>query len=430
MNLIKKLIFFLTIYLPIEEFILKWLPVPIFIFDYLLLISDLTIVIIVLLFVFKSNFVLKIKSENIYLLLFLFFSLFSLFYYQELNAYILKIWVLVRYIILFFIIRKIFYLNDFKRFEKYFFYVFTIQLLVGFVQYFELPFLYDFFNPRSDLPKAANWLVKGESGLAGTFTFTVNYGYFMFAFSAFILLVDKSINKKLFLIFVASLLSLFSESSISFLVTFSIFLRYFSLVYPKYFYRFFIFIFIFSIVFLRDFLSNIFSPLFLIFNMFSEQWIIESLMFTRLGILKLFPLFFSNDLFTILFGFSLDGEALTIFVKNIMGSEIPAILSNNTVIGIEDVYWIAHLYYFGLFGILFYGMIFKHIYKKLKFSKKVLYQKYIEFKVFRFYIILTMLTAFVNQTFSFKSFIFYFFVTIAYAMFKIEYKNKKLINSI
>ena len=428
MKLIKKLIFFLAIYLPFEEFFLKWLPVPVFVFDYLLLISDLIIVIIILIFVVKSDFILKLRSENIYLILFLFFSLFSLFYYQELNAYILKIWVLIRYIILFFIVRKIFYLNDFIKFEKYFFYVFTIQLLVGIIQYLELPFLYDFFNPRSDLPKSANWLVKGESGMAGTFTYTVNYGYFMFAFSAFILLVDKSINKKLFLIFLASLLSLFSESSISFIVTFFIFLRYFSLVYPMFFYRFFIFIFIFSLVFLRDFLSNILSPLFFIFNMFSEQWVIESLMFTRLGILKLFPLFFSNDIFTILFGFSLDGEVLTLFVKDIMGNEIPHVLSNNTVIGIEDVYWIAHLYYFGLFGILFYVMIFKNIYKKVKFSKKILFRKYNEFKVFRFYIILTMLTAFVNQTFSFKSFIFYFFVTVAYAMFKIDNENKKLIN--
>ena len=413
-----------------EEFILKWLPIPIFVFDYFLLFTDLIILIIIVLFIVKSNFILKIRRENIYLLLFLFFSLFSLFYYQEWNSYLLKIWVLTRYVILFFIIRKIFYLKDFKRFEIFFLYVFSVQLFVGIIQYFEIPFLYDFFNPRSDLPKAANWFVKGESGLAGTFTFTVNYGYFMFAFSAFILLVDKSINKKIFLIFLACILSLFSESSIAFLVTFIVFLRFFSLVYPKIFYRFFLLVLIFSIIFLREELSSILSPLLLIFNMFSEQWIIESLMFTRLGILKLFPLFFSNDLFTILFGFSLDGEALTIFVKNIMGSEIPAILSNNTVVGIEDVYWIAHLYYFGLLGIIFFIMIFKHIYKNLKFSNNNLKSIHIQMRTLRLYILLTLLTAFVNQTFSFKSFIFYFFVTIAYAMFKIDYENKKLVNSI
>lgn len=430
MKLIKKLIFFLAIYLPLEEFILKWLPVPIYVFNYFLLFSDLIIVFIIVIYIVKSNFVLKIRRENIYLFLFIIFSFFSLFYYQEWNSYFLKIWVLSRYILLFFIVRKIFVSKDYMKFEKYFIYIFLFQLLVGIVQYFELPFLYDLFTPRSDLPKAANWLVKGESGMAGTFTYTVNYGYFMFAFSAFIVLSKKSINKKLFLIFLSCILSLFSESSIAFLVTFIVFSRYFSLVYPKIFYRFFLLILIFSIIFLRDILSDFLSPLLLIFNIFSEKWIIESLMFTRLGILKLFPLFFSNDLFTILFGFSLDGEALTLFVKNIMGSEIPHILSNNTVIGIEDVYWVAHLYYFGLFGLFFYIMIFKHIYSYLKSSYKTLILNIIQYKILRLYLILTILTAFVNQAFSFKSFIFYFFTTIAYAMYKIDYENKKLINSI
>ena len=62
-----------------------------------------------------------------------------------------------------------------------------------------------------------------------------------------------------------------------------------------------------------------------------------------------FPLFFSNDLFTILFAFSLDGETLTLFGPKYNRNDIPYVLLNNTVVGeIEDVYWVAHLYYFGL----------------------------------------------------------------------------------
>ena len=410
---------FLVVYLPLEEFILKWVPVSIAIFNYLLLISDFIILLIIIIYLSKSNFILKIRKENKYLFWFIIFSLVSLIYYQHWNAYFLKIWVLTRYIILFFIVRKTFTKNTFKKFEKYFILIFFIQVIVGVIQFFEFPILYELFTPRGDLPKAANWFVKGEMGLAGTFTFTVNYGYFMYAFSAFIVISEISNNKKLALIFITSILSLYSESTISFLVTFILFLRYYSLVYPKLFYRLILFIIVFLILFFKESLMSFFSPLILIFDMFSEQWIIESLMFTRLGILKLFPLFFSNDLFTILFGFSLDGETLTLFVQNIMGNDIPHVLLNNTVVGIEDVYWVAHLYYFGLIGVIFYLLIFKKIYNLLN-PIKTNYKNKNELYTIRFFLILTLLTAFINQTFSFKSFIFYFFMIIAYAMFKIR----------
>ena len=67
----------------------------------------------------------------------------------------------------------------------------------------------------------------------------------------------------------------------------------------------------------------------------------------------------------------------------------------------------------------FYLLIFKKIYNLLN-PIKTNYKNKNELYTIRFFLILTLLTAFINQTFSFKSFIFYFFMIIAYAMFKIR----------
>ena len=429
MKLLKNLLLFLLIYIPLEEFILKWIPVPIPIFEKLLLFSDALIFFSLFIFIAKNNFVIKYKRDNLFLFFFIIFSLVSLFIYQSWIVYILKVWVLIRYILVFYMIRSLFNYDDYNKFIKYFFYMFYFQFLVGLIQFIDISFITDFFNPRGDLSKSSNWFVKGESGLAGTFTFTVNYGYFMFAFSAFVTLTNRSLQNKYFLMFLAMILSLLSESIISFGLTFLLFSRFIQLNNPRFFYSFFIISLFIILFFAKTFLIEYVPQIASVFNIFTLNYIEDSLNFTRLGILKLFPLFFSNDIITILFGFSLNIDSLSNFIFSNFDGMIPHILSNNVAIGIEDVYWIAHLYYFGLVGTILFICIFIYLYIYLN-KYKLFFNDPIKFKIQRLYIILTLLSAFVNQTFSFKSFIVYFFFTISFAIFKLNTRTMSVKDNI
>lgn len=424
MKILKNILFFLIIYLPLEEFILKWLFVSVTVYEILLLFSDFLIAFSILFFLFQNNFIIKLNRTTKYFSLFILFSIISLIFSQVFTPYFFKIWVLTRYIFLFFIITRIFDLNDYKRVERLIIFTFFFQIVVGLVQLFNVPFLYDFFSPRSDLSMFSNWLVKGESGIAGTFNFTVTYGYFMFVFCGFLAISEYSNKKKVLLILLAVISSLYSESSLSFLVTFIFFVRYTLLLYPKHFFKYIFLVALFVTSFFYKSIINFSEPLKVVFNLFSEQWVIESIKFTRLGIMKLIPLFFSNDLFTILFGFSLDGDALTLFIENKMGTDLPHVLLNDVVIGIEDVYWVAHLYYFGLSGILFFVLFFKSLYNRLKINKSLSKELIVQSKMMKLLIILTLLSGFVNQVFSFKSFMLYFFITISYFYCKKERSPK------
>ena len=103
-----------------------------------------------------------------------------------------------------------------------------------------------------------------------------------------------------------------------------------------------------------------------------------------------------------------------------MGSAIPHVLSNNAIIGIEDVYWVAHLYYFGLFGVVFYLMVFIHLNR----SFNRINTTHNNLKMIRTFIFLTLISAFVNQVFSFKPFILYFFFVLAFLLKKLKTNNK------
>ena len=391
------------------------------IYNILTLFSDLIILLIILVYLFKKKFTISYNNEKKYLYLFIILSFFSsLFYYDFFSSYLIKIWVLCRYIFIYFIVKNIFDKNEYVKFEKYFIFIFISQIFIGVIQFFDIAFLVDFFNPRSDLSKDSNWFLKGEDGIAGTFTFTVHYGYFMFAFSSFILFTNINNRNKILLLLLSTFFSLLSDSSISFLVSLIILCRYLILIYPKLFYNIILtfgslFIFLFY-----DVLNESIKPLANIFNLFSEQWIIDQLRFSRLGVLQLFPLFFSKaDISVILFGFSLDEINITQFINNSLGNNVPHVLRNYPMIGIEDVYWVAHLLYFGVIGLLLFLFFFKKI--VLSFKKYSIYNPNF-YKLMRLYIILVLLTAFVNQVFSFKTFVIYFFITISYVEFQMKTK--------
>ena len=349
MKLIKIIFFLILVLINFEEFIFKWIP-SIQIYEYSLLFTDFLILLSFIYFTlfFKSSN--NIRLFNFYLLLFVLVSIISGIINYSFFIGLSKFWVLIRFLLLFYMIFTIFNKNDYDKFLKVIYFLFLIQLAVGVIQLFNFPFLYEFLQPRSDLSKMSNWVTKNELGLAGTFSFTVYYGIFFVAFSGIIPLLKKTYNTKLFLFIICLLFSYLSYSMISFFGVMILFLSYLYFTNYRYFYPL---IFIFSIAALFLFSSN-YNPIF----DGIQNYIYESLLFSRLGIFKIVPLFFTNGLLQILFGMNLNPETLSLFIYDNLWNEIPHVLYNNASVGIEDVYWIAHLYYYGIFGLFTYLMIY------------------------------------------------------------------------
>ena len=418
MNYVKILLIVLAIYIPLEEFILKWLPVNVATFEYLHLTSDLMIALILLLFSYISRFTFFLKSEIKWAIFFFISTLFGLLVYQEWTSYFFKIWVLLRYVIVYYIIITSFNRKDFIKFYKVFYFVFYFQIFVGVIQFFEINILQEIFHPREGLGKASNWLVKEETGLAGTFQFTVQYGYFFFVSSLFVIIDKGSLKKKFFLIFVCILFSYLSDSMMSFLC--SLILGYLFIISSidknKRLSLTFFMILVFSIMLLIN--VDKIRPLIEISVSLGSEFIYGQLMFSRLGVLKVFPAFLDADLYNIFFGFSINENLISNFIEKNISYPMPSVLKNNVLIGLEDVYWSAHLYYFGLIGIVSYFLIIYSIRNKVLilsyFSSNKAFLNKIK-SVINF-LSLTLAAAFINQIFSFKTFMVYFFFGIAYTL--------------
>ena len=338
--------------------------------------------------------------------------------YQPWIDYVFKIWVLLRYFILFTLVRDIFRDKENELFYDLFYKVFIFQVFVGLVQLLDIPIFNDLFSPRAGFNKADNWLTKGETGLAGTFQFTVHYGYFFFASATIIIVRERSRFKKKLLLLICTLGSLLSFSTMSFISTFGLIYFYYTKTISSNKRLLVNTSIILSLIFIM--LINIG----LVYNMIKSvedlgsDFIRNSLTFSRLGVFKTFPLFFQSPIFNVFFGFSLDGSLLTSFIVNNFEGSLPQVLRNNLNIGLEDVYWAAHLYYFGLFGLVSYLLIFVSFKKQLKLRQNYancIYSK-IKIQIVNKFIVLTFLAAFVNQIFSFKSFTIYLFFIIAYAI--------------
>lgn len=430
MNLIKILILSLFIYIPLEEFILKWLPISINLFDLLHFNSDFLILVVIILYIYYNNFNVKIKYEDYWISIFLLSSIFSLIIFQPFIPYFFKVWVLIRYFLLYVVIRDTFNFSDYRKAYKIFYFIFYFQIAVGLIQFFNFSPLLEIFHPREGLDKAGNWFSKGEDGSAGTFLFTVHYGYFFFVSIGFIILDFSSKIKKYINITLCVMGSILSESLMSGLCSLLIAYIYFFRNTSKN-KKLLLYITVPTIICLililnLDSIIQTISSLMI----FGNQFIIDQILFSRLGILKTFPQFFNANIFIVLFGFSVDKINISNFVLEQFNSIIPHVLRIETLIGLEDVYWSAHLHYFGLVGLTSYLMIMFSFRSKLSLISK----SFIDFELTQNYrtigsiIIFTVLAGFVNQIFSFKPFNIYFYLMISYAMFVTKHDGKQLFN--
>jgi len=84
----------------------------------------------------------------------------------------------------------------------------------------------------------------------------------------------------------------------------------------------------------------------------------------RLGIvLTMLPNFFESDFLRILFGFTSDQDILMERFREI--NDKPLLLNKNARL-IEDVYWVALLYYYGVLGLSVFLIFLRGIWNKMK----------------------------------------------------------------
>ena len=418
-SLIKNIVIFLILYISLEEFFLKWLPVSDSIFEGLHLISDLLIIVIIGLYLCISNFKFKLSILNISLILFLSISILSLFMSNAaLFGYFAKIWVLLRYLILFYILLKIQISNqDLITFYKFLALTLSIQLVIGLLLLLDVPLINNFFEAREGATK----IIVPEDTIKGTFKFGIFYGYFIFV--SFIIIfpyVRKILNK----IALASITFLFLYLSGSRLVVIGFFAYLGFIAYRKN--KLFTvlasvaFFGIFSFISFNSDVGNIGS----LVGLFTSDFWIASYQSGRLGIFSIVPMFFESGLKEILIGYSYDTDAITAFLFQNY-SNLSAILQNNPIIGIEDVYWIAFTYYYGLIGLAVFGIFYINLMvraqKLSNVSTSIVHKTAIQSILFLMFF--SLLSGFVNQVFYIKTFSFYFWVFTALAMHHVNFNK-------
>ncbi len=139
-------------------------------------------------------------------------------------------------------------------------------------------------------------------------------------------------------------------------------------------------------------------------------------------ILAFVPMFFDSDLITLLFGFSYDAAGITSFLHSDYDN-LSAILQNNAIIGIEDVYWISFLYYYGIFGIVTFGGFFVNVLFRMKRIATIASTRehYSDVKAVTYLMFFAILCAFVNQIFFIKTFSFFFWLFAALATHPVRF---------
>jgi hypothetical protein len=414
---IRNLLYLLIFYISLEELLLKWLPVSDGVFEGLHIISDFIVVLILCLYLTAGSYRYRINATNLAWVFFISVSLMSfVLSYATFSGYFAKLWVQLRYILIYFILLKIrMSKDDLNRFYIVLAITFCIQIFIGILLFLDVSIINAFFQAREGIDKV---IVK-EDTIKGTFKFGVFYGFFIM--SSFVILYPYVRNWYLKILLVAATL-VFTYYSGSRMVVLGVigFLVYMHYQRNK------ILMFVLAcsgavfVMFngIGEGIVNIGS----LIGLFSPDFWINSLATGRLGIFNVVPMFFGAGVKELLFGFSYDINGITAFLYQDYDN-LSAILRNNAIVGIEDVYWIAFLYYYGLFGIILFGIFYAGVMMRVrrlaKRSLSIGHSPVI--KSINYLLIFIILCGFVNQVLYIKTFAFYFWVFAAIASHPVRY---------
>jgi hypothetical protein len=273
-----------------------------------------------------------------------------------------------------------------RKISKFIFYLACFEILIGFIQFFGGELVFSFFSPPirpeigfSVIKDLENW----NGDIFGTFEVQLAYSYFiLFTY----VLCNKLLKRKLstYIYGFSSLFVLVASNSV---IVILLFLLYSLSMYSKkikvnlgLFYLLTFIVSVFLLYFNHESIIDYFSVAY------------ES---NRLGIiLNLSRDFFRNSSFQdVMFGFTNDDDLL--LNKIFSANNVPTIfIDDNRATAILDVYFVAHLYYFGLFG------IFCFVFMLINLTRSVIYSKFEDTANFKFIISMFSVLLFVNQLFN------------------------------
>ncbi len=280
------------------------------------------------------------------------------------------------------------FINDsfLRKISWFIFYLACFEILIGFIQFFGGELVFSFFSPPprpeigfSVIKDLENW----NRDIFGTFEVQLAYSYFiLFTY----VLCNKLLKRKLST-YIYGFSSLFVLVASNSLIVILLFLLYNISMYSKkikvnlgLFYLLTFIVSVFLLYFNHESIEDYFSVAY------------ES---NRLGIiLNLSMDFFRNSSFQdVMFGFTNDDDLL--LNKIFSANNVPTIfIDDNRATAILDVYFVAHLYYFGLFG------IFCFVFMLINLTRSVIYSNFEDTANFKFIISMFSVLLFVNQLFN------------------------------
>jgi hypothetical protein len=434
---IRTILYFLIVYIPFEAFLLKWIPVSEQSYLVLRQIPDLLVVFAFALLVISktetgSQFKLLGYGIDKYLVAFLILiTTYALLSGANMFLVILNMKALVRYVLIAYIIVNI-SLKDYHFSKMVYLIEFSIgiQVIIGLLQVALGPSFSMFFLPRLTAEEIGGVKIVYTSlkelglsqGIFGTMIRTIEYGLFLIVG---LILWQVKFQKSTVRYWIGIMLFLFliywSGSRAIFLVGLI------SVIIHQYYLGK-----IGTKVVLALLLTLVLLvPLLLMDLNFSENYVLE--VFSkdyidlakkqRLGILLvMLPEFFKDGLIHIFFGYSADHTLLFERFRSIENR--PSLLMKSAA-PIEDVYWIALLYYYGITGLFLLILFFYRIWRVIKtqFMSSLLISNN---KILFIAVILLLLTIplnFFNQAFEVRHFSFYLWLVIGIALRKAKTSN-------
>ncbi len=385
-----RIVYFLVLYLPLEDFLLKWIPVPYPVYLGLRQVSDVLVLVAVGVTLgtrLRSTRRYRIigRGADLCLVSFLVLALVTVIARGgDVLVTVLNLKALLRYVLLAYVLLNL----RVEREEVYTFlrliYVsLGIQLVVSLIQLVGPVSVDQFFFPRVRVTEVAGVQFKStaireaEKGyIFGTMTNNIAYGGFLLVGLATYVTRYIRDRRDLFYWGAVAVFLLLAYMSGSRAVTFAVVLlvgvdHYLSGETGR-------FLKVSTLTFFPLALLVVLSGVNLtdlhVFEIFSAEYL-RTAMTQRLGILlEVLPQFLSElRIADVLFGLSPDRSILNRFVSNL--ASIPAGLSGN-VQGIEDVYWVALPVYYGLVGLALFGgflvSIFGHLYRIARWGKEIL----------------------------------------------------------
>ncbi|MBI5971501.1 MAG: hypothetical protein HY884_10155 [Deltaproteobacteria bacterium] len=416
MNRSVYLVFLLGFYLPFEDFILKWFPMPEKAYLILRQAPDALVLSLALVIFLKSVFESRLsvvsKKSSFFLLMFMGFALLTVVINNSsLITAVLSLKALLRYVFLVYILC---WIKPSEKqalaFIKVVIALAFVEATIGNLQYIGGDAVLEFFRPRE---------LSGEMGIAfttvtgdevfGTMAYTISYAsflliglVFLFVFGTRVGLGTAAIGAGAAYLFAAILFSGSRAAFLSAIIAGGLYIFFKRGIRVVFYLTPGILVLLFVLLYAdkgntsRDFLFFL-SPQYL-----------DNLESQRLGMVRIFLDYLTSADRHLLYGLSPDKQFLTDYLA--MNYRMPYLFSEKMLKAFEDVYWLALLFYYGIIGLSFFALTLYYLYKKLMafnlladvdgFRKDALL-------ACRILMLLLIPLNLVNQTFEVRQFSFY-----------------------